>query len=465
MTDWKPRVPTSRRNQYREIVESLANDIAAGILRPGQRLPTHRELARTIGIAVGTVSKAYAEAKRRGYISSRVGRGTFVLEDPWSERRRLRPDQEDSNRIDLSFNSPVPGPVHFKALAAALRKVAQSDEPLALWRYHRPWLGLDRHRQAAAAWIGRFGLAADAADVAVVSGSQHAASVILLASASPGDVILTDELTDPGTKLLAGALHLSLKGVPMDDAGLLPDAFEAACKAEKVRALLCVPDHHSPTLAVMPEDRRREIARIARAFGVTLIENAVYRPFLEQAPPPLSSFAPELSYYFTSLSKIIAPGLRVGFLAAPPGRSGQLVLGMGATSWMTPPITAEVATLWIEEGTADRLVTWQRRELAARNRLAAELLGGLPFRALPSGLHAWLRLPHPWRAASVVSQARSLGVLVTPAEVFATGQMAAPHAVRISLGGAAPSREALATGIGVLTGILRGKAETGYAIM
>jgi DNA-binding transcriptional MocR family regulator len=187
----------------------------------------------------------------------------------------------------------------------------------------------------------------------------------------------------------------------------------------------------------------------------------VYRPFLEAAPPPIASFAPEISYYCTSLSKIIAPGLRIGFLTAPSGKADELVLGMGATSWMTPPLIAEVATQWIEDGTARRLVDWQRTELAERNRMAAEILDGFTCSALKSGLHIWLQLPDRWRAATLAQEARARDVLVTPADAFAIGWVNAPHAVRISLGGAT-GREALVAGLRIIVEILGRKVESSY---
>ena len=228
--------------------------------------------------------------------------------------------------------------------------------------------------------------------------------------------------------------------------------------------LLCTPDHYSPTLATMPEDRRKAIAAVARKFGVTILENAVYRPLSQTGPPPLSSFAPELSYYFTSFSKFCAPGLRVGFLVVPAGRADSLLRGMGATMWMAPSVNAEIVTRWITDGTMDQLMIWQRNELTKRNELAAEAFGDLSYISLATGLHVWLKLPMPWRASTFVSQARSRGVLVRSAEFFATGRKAVPHAIRISLGGTVPARKNLAGALQTLVDTLRSKPEVAYAI-
>lgn len=462
VTKWVPKITFSGRSHFHAIAAALAKDIAAGVLKPGQKLPPHRELAHDLGVAVGTVSKAYAEARRRGYVASGTGSGTFVVEHPWSERRRLRPDARGDQQLDLSFNTPVLSDFHSRALKEALQRLRSKRDLLPFVDYQRPWIGSDRHRESGAAWLNSLGLAVNPMQVAVVSGAQHAASVVLLTRTEVGDLVVTDELTDPLTKLLVGTLGRNLLGLPMDGGGLIPDEFEAVCRAEAVKVLVCSPDQHSPTNILMPEERRRAIAAIARKFKVTIFENAVYRPLAEGAPPPLSVFAPENSYFASSFSKFAAPGLRLGFVAAPQGRAEDLTLGMGATSWLVPPLLAEIGAIWIEDGTAVQLTKLQRDELAARNIIANQNLSGEQFSSVRTGMHIWLRLPDPWHSSTFVAQARSRGILVAPAEAFATSRAAVPHAVRISVGGAVASRDELCSGLTGIAEILRGKIETSY---
>lgn len=453
MTKWRPDIAGADVEHYRAIVDALVRDIGAGLLKPGEKLPPHRELAGHLGLAVGTVTKAYSEAKRRGFVRSNVGSGTYVCEHPLRERRRLMTDREDSARVDLSFSGPILAGLHEEALRAGLEEQARSETLFSLLPYHRPWIGHEHHREAAAAWMARFGLSMDAADIAIVSGAQHAASVALLTTARAGEIVVTEDLVDPSTRLLIGGLGLNLRGVRCDRDGIIPSAFEEVCRSEKVRAMVCMPDHHSPTLAVWPIERRREIVEIARRYEVTILENAVYRPFLDNAPQPLAGIAPELTYYYTSVSKIMAPGLRVGFLAAPAGRADDLVLGIGATNWMTPPLAVDIVARWIETGKADELLKWQREELTRRNDIAREVLG--PYtRTLPSGLHVWLELPERWRAAAFERAARAAGILVSPSDVFATGTISAPPAVRISLGGGARSENILSDSLGAIRELL-----------
>jgi DNA-binding transcriptional MocR family regulator len=465
VTDWKPDIANRHGRRYLAIADALADDIKRGLVRPGDRLPTHRDLAYQMGLSVSTVSKAYAEAVRRQLILSEVGRGTFVMPNAWTDLTGVGIDSRQIGPIDMAFNCPVPAPMVLEAMSAALKTISGSDRLDELMPYHRPWVGLASHRAAAASWIEKRGLRTSPENILMTNGAQHAHAIILTSLLEPNQIAVTDELTDPGIKFLTANRSLQLKGLAMDKDGLLPDAFEAACKTMKVKALITVPNHHSPTLTIMPVERRKAIAEVAIRHGVTIIEDDVYGPFLDNPPPALSSFAPEQSFYFTSFSKCICAGLRIGFLAAPPGRVEELIPGLGATTWMVSMVPAEIAALWIREGTAERLIVWQRQELTRRQKLAAQILDGFDYTALPSSLHLWLPLPDSWRAEGFVAQARLRGLAVTPAEAFVVGHVPAPQAVRVSLGGATPSRTELQRGLEIVADLLKERPAATYLVL
>jgi DNA-binding transcriptional MocR family regulator len=452
---WVPDYKTRPGRIYVAIADAMADDIAAGRLRPGERLPTHRELAWRLELSVATVSKAYALAARRHLIGGEVGRGTFVTLRP-SDISRLEPNRAQRDIIDLTFNCPVQFEAQEEALASVLRDIAGCERLRLLMPYHRDWIGLSEHREAASAWLSGRGAQVSPDDIVIVNGGQQGVSVLLSALLQPGEIMAAEELTDAGIKVLAANRHLTLKGLPIDADGLIPDAFEAACRSGPLRALICCPNHQSPTLAVMPVERRKAIAEIAIRHDVILIEEDVYGGFVETALPALSSFAPEHSYYVTSLSKLVCPGLRIGYIATPPGRARDLIPGLGATTWMAALLSSEIAYRWIGDGTADRLAQLQRDELRERQKLAGEILKGQSFRSLPTGLHIWLDLPEAWRDANFVAELRAQGVAVTPAKAFAVGHGPVHQAIRVSLGGATPSRPELQKGLEILSTQLRG---------
>ena len=451
MTIWCPEIESAGVPRYRAIADSLARDVAEGRLAPGTRLPTHRALAAALGVTVGTVSRAYEEAARVGLVSGEVGRGTFVREPLASLMPFDIPDEDRDGLVDLSRNVPDPGPAA-ERLRDALEQLAARSRLEDLLDYLPP-AGSARHRAAGARWVSRAGLDVGPDEIVVASGAQHATMLALASLARPGETILSGALTYPGIIALARLLQLRLEGLALDEEGVRPDAFESACRAGAVRALYVIPTLQNPTAAVMSEARRRELAAIARRHDVALIEDDILG-FLPESPPAcLASFAPERTFIVTSLSKCAAPGLRVGYLRAPGAYASPVAACMRTMMWMAPPLSAEVASLWIEDGTAERLAELRREESRERSDLARRLIGAAEVRAPRETYHAWVRLPEPWRAADFALQARARGVGVSPAEAFVVGRDPAPHAVRLCL--AAPRRrEELARALDVLRDLM-----------
>ena len=440
---------------YEAIALAIASDVANGRLKTGERLPTHRDLAGRLGVTVGTVSRAYAEAARRGLVSGEVGRGTFVRGD-------ASPD--DTGLVDLASNHPPlpPGDALTAALEDAFASLAGAQGTGELLAYP-PDSGYARHREAGAQWLAWCGLDTPPDRVLACSGSQHALAIVLSTLLRPGETLATEALTYPGLQAVANLLHLRLQGLPMDRHGLEPGAFESACLAGGLKAVYLVPTIHNPTTRMMPLERRQQIARIARAHGVAIVEDDIHAHLPSERPAPVASLAPELAYFITSTSKTLAPGLRVGYLLAPADHLERLTAAARATVWASAPLMAEIATLWIRQGTAQRLLAARRGEAVARQKRAREALAGWHFEAHPEGYHVWLQLPEPWTSVTFSAQARRHGVAVTPSEAFVIGREPAPHAVRLCLG-AARSRASLDRGLGLVASLLRESPEPTLAV-
>jgi len=431
---WRPELPSGTKSRYAAIANALAADIASGQLAAGERLPTHRELADVLGIAIGTVTRAYAEAERRGLVRGEVGRGTFVGPAPLAASTFTpATGRAPGGVIDLSLNFPIEGVA--PDLAGALRALAKRSDLEELLRY-QPHAGAARHRAAGAAWAARYGIDAKPDHVLVCSGAQHAMVTIFSALAKPGDRVLTEALTYPGMKALSQLLHLPLEGVAMDEEGLRVDALEEAIVTTGAKLLYCMPTIHNPTGSVLSESRRRAVVALARAHDVAIIEDDVHRFLMPEAPPAFAQLAPERTYHIAGTSKAIAGGLRVAFVTAPSSAIEGLERSIWATTWMAAPLTTEIAVQWIEDGTADRIVAAQRQEAAARQALARTILGRSIVNAQPNALHLWLELPEPWRGESFARAALQRGVALAPAELFAVGRAAVPPAVRLGLGAA-----------------------------
>jgi len=419
------------RSRYKSLVDVFAADIRSGRLPPGARLPTHRQLAATHGLALVTASRVYGELEAMGLVSGETGRGTFVRET--SLPSGLGIDQPDvaQGMVDLNFNYPS-SPGQAEQLRTALRQLALSGDLESLLRYH-PHAGRLHERAAVARHLGARGLRVTAEQVLIVSGAQHGLTVILMAFLQPGDVIAADALTYPGFKVLAQALHLEVVPIPVTDQGPDLDALEQLCRSRPVRAVYSMPTLHNPMGWVMAADQREQLVSIARQHDLLIIEDAAYAYLAEKAPPPLAELAPERTLYVSGLSKSVAAGLRVGFVAAPMPRVAALERTIRATTWNTPGVLTAIATAWIEDGTVARLEVQKRKDAHARQAMADELLAGLRTVRHPSSFFLWLPLPEEARADQIAMALMREQISVSTAEPFATSAHV-PHAIRLALG-------------------------------
>ncbi|MBT3360579.1 MAG: PLP-dependent aminotransferase family protein [Rhodospirillales bacterium] len=453
MTIWTPDLNEITGPKYAAIAQAIGEAIADGQLSAGDRLPAHRDLSYRLGVTVGTVTRGYAEAERRGLVVGEVGRGTFVKSANGGSATQLfaiRHDQPPAG-IDFSLNFPPEG-IRADLFARTASRIASNPFDPSLFGY-QPAAGNPRHRAAANELISHTGLETHVDRVVLCNGTQHGMAITMAALCQPGDVVLTEELTYPGIKAVAAMFHLRLRGVAMDHEGMLPDAFEAACQKGDAKVLYCIPTFHNPTSTVMPESRRAEIAEIARKYGIFIVEDDVYGFLEDDRPLPISGYLPEQSFYVSSTSKCMMPSLRVGFVLTPPGMTEPVSSAERAMNWMTSPITAEIMTRWIEDGTAAELVRWHRRESRARLEIAERVLKDFAFDSTPGSYHLWLPLPPPWQAEEFTEKARVRGVHVIPSAPFAVGRTAVPHALRICMG-ATRTREELEHGLTIIADLL-----------
>jgi DNA-binding transcriptional MocR family regulator len=397
------------------------------------------------------VSRAYALVAARGLVAGEVGRGTFVR--ALDAGARVNPvDDGEADLIKLTVNAP-PDPSDEATLGEGLAELAARPAALQHLMSYTPKRGLADHRAAAAAWIGGLGIDARADDVILTGGAHQALLATLFGLAAAGDGVLIEQLTYAGICHIGERCGLRLRGVALDDEGVLPDALDAACRSEPARLLVLNPTIHNPTTATMSAERCRAIAALAREHDLIVVEDDVYGRLPEQRAPPIATLAPERTIYITSGSKSVAPGLRLGMLLAPQRYLEPIAEAQHDLFLTCPPLMAELFKLWQGNGTAQRLAQRQLVEARARQELARDVLGNREYRTQPTSYHLWLPLPPPWRTSQFVAAARERGVAVDPGSAFAVDRDQAPHAVRISLS-AASSRERLQSALAILAALL-----------
>lgn len=421
------------RSRYKTLVDAFAADIRSGKLLPGTRLPTHRQLAATEGLALVTASRVYAELEAMGLVSGETGRGTFVRETSLPPGLGMDQKVVAVGMTDLNFNYPsLPGQADL--LRSALRQLASSGDLESLLRY-QPHAGRTHERASIARHLGTRGLTVEAEQVLVVSGAQHGLAVTMMALLQPGDVIAADALTYSGFKVLAESLHLEVLPIPVLEHGPDLEALERLCRQRRVRAVYSMPTIHNPLGWVMDAAQREALVTIARQHDLLIIEDAAYAFLAENPPAPLAYLAPERTVYVSGLSKSVATGLRVGFIAAPAEKVPALERAIRATTWNTPGVLTAIASTWLDDGTVTQLEAQKRLDAQARQSMAREVLAGLPWVGHPSSYFLWLPLPEDARAEQIVKELMREQVSVSTAEPFATSAHV-PHAIRLALGSA-----------------------------
>lgn len=440
LNDWTPDLARSDKPRYLALADLIAADILSGRLLAGDRLPPQRRLADRLRIDFTTVARGYVEAQRRGLLVSHVGRGSFVAQAAAEALKRERPAVPSARpalpfRTDFAMNLP-PEPIDpalLERMAAGFQTVAGNMK--ALLRY-QGFGGAPSDKDAASNWLGRRAMVPTQDRLFVTPGAHAALLGILRLLCQGGDVVLCEAITYPGIRAIAAQKDLRLVGLAMDRDGILPDAFRAACQTLEPKALYLNPTLQNPTTLTIPARRRAEIAGVAREFGVPIIEDDAYGFIPNHGEPPFAAIAPDLAWHVAGLAKCIGAGLRVAYVVAPDARSAwPFVAAMAAANVMASPVTAAIATRWIEDGTADAILSFIRDEARARQRMAREILAEASFRGDPLSFNIWMPLPDGWTRSAFAGQMRGTGVGVVSSDAFIADGSTPPETVRVCLGG------------------------------
>jgi DNA-binding transcriptional MocR family regulator len=407
--DWLPALGDADGPRYLAFVQALENDVQTGVLKPGTRLLPQRDMANQLGLSVGTVSRAYAEAEARGLVSGEVGRGTFV------QRRRLPVSAKANAQATINVALNVPPATGEDELITSVLSEILADGALSPLLGYLPHQGLPSHREIMADWLAAFGVKADIANLFITHGGQHALSIALNMVAAPKDMVLTERFSYSGMIALSAQNGYRLHGVDGDDDGLLPEALDRAFSDTGARVLFATPSLQTPTGTVMAPERRRQIAEIIARHDAYLLEDDVYA-FLFAAPPtPVSSLIPERSFYVTSFAKCLAPGLRIGAMIVPEQFRDRSINAVRATGWMASPIMAELVARLMHSGDLLRQVHLKRAAAARRNAIADRVLGPwlAPMAGTP-GFHRWLPIPAGRTLIALITQAAQAGITIAP---------------------------------------------------
>ncbi|HVI75874.1 MAG TPA: PLP-dependent aminotransferase family protein [Anaeromyxobacteraceae bacterium] len=445
--------PAADEPLFLQITRSITGDIRRGRLRPGMRLPGTRTLAQTLSVHRNTVVAAYDELLAEGWIESSEARGTFVsralpevaprassvslsrrAEVPARAGFDLKPAPERADlakappgALVMSIGVPDVRLLPTAALARAYRRAVR-HQALSVLGYSDPE-GHPRLRAALAEMLSAArGLATGPDDLVVTQGSQMALDLVARALLRPGDVVAVEAF---GYRPAWEALRYHgarLVPIPVDLSGLDVAALKVIARRTPLRAVYLTPHHQYPTMATLAAGRRLELLEFARRTRTAIIEDDYDHDFHYQGRPvlPLASLdRAGVVVYVGSLAKIIAPGLRLGYVAAPRAFRDQIATHRSFLDRQgNLAVECAVAEL-LEDGEIQRHARRARRVYARRRdsfmaALRRTFGESVSFSSPPGGMALWVRVMEPRvDAEEWAARALELGVLFHPGRRYA----------------------------------------------
>jgi GntR family transcriptional regulator / MocR family aminotransferase len=451
------RIPLDRQSAiplYQQIETYLRQGILSGSLAPDTRLPASRQLAHNLGVNRLTVENAYAELEIDGLIYSRMGSGTYVLPAnplltlpkdgpgaPWplwqqnvefqSKTAKRKPPDESSGKAarhphPINLASGI-GDAHMFP-AEDFRKVLQTvmrRDGIAALDYGEP-NGHAPLRETIAHILASQGLQTRSENVLITAGSQQALSLVSQLLLKPGDVILVESPTYSGALDLFRALNFEVVGIPVDGQGMQVEALEKLLQQHHPKLIYTIPNFHNPTGTCLSAPRRRQLIVLADRYNIPILEDDFVGDlrYEGRTQPALKALDPGgRVIYVSTFSKILMPGLRVGFLVAEGPVYNGLVNFKRVNDLATSTLVQHALEAYVTVG---RYQSHLRRSCQIFRKRRDVMLSAIQ-RYLPAevrfdppqgGLFIWLQLPEKLSSEKLLPLALEEGVIFAPGNEF-----------------------------------------------
>jgi len=431
MTIWIPTLD-SNLPKYLALAQAIEEAINQGDLKTEEKLPPQRRLADALKVTIGTISRAYSEAERRGLVTAKTGSGTYVRTKDNINTVVDEMAQDFVDKIDMQAAFAPEGP-QIKMLSRAMTSMAESEQLLGNLLHYAPELGYPSHRKSFKQWLTTEPVTLQDCDFLFTHGGQHAISIAINALCREGDIILTENLVFPG--ILAAAQNKGVKvvSIAMDEQGIMPDKVLQACQRHRPRMIYLTPNSQNPCGTQLSIERRQALVDICRAHKVLILEDDVQFIASKDKPKSMQELAPEQCIYLSSFSKRFSGAMRIGFLVAPHAIYNKIRLSLRASSWTNSPILIHWLCQWMDNGELAKLELWLAAEMSTRQALAKQHLSIWSLNSQQTSFNLWLELPPGWLSHEFVAQAKTQGVLVRSADDYRAGQQIPSPAIRLCL--------------------------------
>ncbi len=438
---------TSDQPLRMQIVHSLIRDIQRGRLLPGGFLPSSRELAASLGVNRKTVVQAYDELVAQGWLETGGTRGTMVARKLPERLPALDRDLPAPGEMpDFPFSPPAAAPFVLSGSGLLTLDEGSPDcrlfptEPLA--RAYRDAMRSARRgnrlgyadprgsailRESLAAMLrAQRGLVVQPDNICITRGSQMGVSLVARMLACPGDAIAMEALSYAPAAAAFRARGVEVLSVPVGAEGMDVDALERLCRSRAIRAVFLTPHHQFPTTVALRPDRRLRLIELARAHRFAIIEDDYDHEYHFESQPllPIASYAPGLTIYVGSLSKLTLPSLRIGYVVAPSRVIDAIAVEIMLLDRQgSVPVEEAVAEL-VDSGEIRRHVRkthaiYVERRAAFAESLDTHLGDVARYRMPDGGLAFWLEFPDPAVLDRIDANGPECGVRFAPSSSYA----------------------------------------------
>lgn len=282
--------------------------------------------------------------------------------------------------------------------------------------------GFNPLREALIGYLSKQGLAnVSHPTLMIFSGSQSILDIAAKVLISPGDKIAIEAPSYLGAIAAFNAYQPDYISVPTDDEGMIPEALEAVLQQQRIKLIYLMPNFQNPTGSTLPLARRKQIAELIKKYDVLLLEDDPYRAlrYSGQALPSIQQFAPEHVIYSGTFSKILAPGLRIGYCIAPAALSRWFVIAKQATDLHTQTFGQAVAALYLADGYLDThlphiIELYRARRDAMLEALASYMPDGFRWSRPDGGMFLWVQGPDGLDAERLYKVCVQQGVAFVP---------------------------------------------------
>ncbi len=435
---------------YLQIKNYLKERIEARALPSGARLPPTRNLADQLGVSRITVVNAYAELEAEGLIRSYVGRGTFVADHlaagreddaagqqglPWQTSLTYSPEVSANAMLrDMLRLAQQPGVISFAMgcpatdclpvtdFRQAVNAILRRDGAEAL--QYDVAEGYYPLRVSIVQYLLERGIHTRPENILITSGSQQSLALVAQVMIGEGEYVITESPTYLGAIDVCEARGARIVGIPLDEAGMRVEMVENVILQHRPRLIYTMPTFHNPTAVSFTRERRSQLLTVAQRYGITVVEDALYNELrYDGKEQPALRAMDESVVYVGSFSKILLPGIRVGYLVAPHGLYDRLVSAKQTADLYTSSLSQRALDWYLRDGRLKPHLkrvcrTYCQRREAMMDSLTRHLPAGVHWSNPDGGFYLWVTLPPTVSAVELYLEAIKYGVGFAIGSVF-----------------------------------------------